>query len=121
MSHFKEMKFLVKDEEHSRQIQKALFGLGYKWWCIGGAVKEIMHTGTQALYADSDGAITHSDRDYFFSQNVEDIPEYTVKEVVSYEIVPVKDEEVIVLAGKVYKKSELEEALSKIKPIGEMK
>jgi len=88
---------------------------------MGGSVKEIMHTHTQALYAEDDGSIAHSDRDYFFSRDVKDIPEYTVKEVVSYVLVPVKDEEVIELGGKVYKKAELEEALSKIKPIGEMK
>lgn len=119
MSHFKEMKFLVKDEEHSKQIQKALFGLGYRWnnW---GNVKEIIRD-TQALYAEPDGTITYSGRDYFFHPDVEDIPEYTVKEVVSYEVVPVKDEEIIELGGKVYKKADLEEALSKIKPIGEMK
>src|SRR5690606_5996671 len=115
---FKEMKFLVKDEEHSKQIQKALFGLGYRWWNSGDSAKEIMHTEEQALYAEPDGSIAHSDRDYFFSRDVKDIPEYSIKEVVSYEIVPVKDEEVIELAGKVYKKAELEEALSKIKPIG---
>jgi len=33
---FKEMKFLIKDEEHSKQVQKALSGLGYRWRNDGG-------------------------------------------------------------------------------------
>ena len=114
---FKEMKFLVKDEEHSKQIQKALFDLGYAWWSGWGDTKTIIHTDAQALYTEPDGSIAYSDGEYFFSPDVKDIPEYRVKEVVSYELVPVKDEEVVELGGKIYKKAELEEALSKIKPI----
>jgi len=53
MSNFKEMKFRVRDEEHSNAIQKALFELGYEWFF--GA--ELLGFTPDFIYTYADGII----------------------------------------------------------------
>lgn len=48
---FKAMKFAVKSPEHSAEIQKALFALGYKWI----SVTEVKYTDKTYLYTDREG------------------------------------------------------------------
>lgn len=61
----KEMKFRVKNEEHSEAIQKRLFELGYK--CTKG--KELSQTDASYLYTNSIGTILFSDGDEYFNSN----------------------------------------------------
>ena len=52
---FKNMKFRVKDEEHSKLIQEELFKLGYEW--NGG--KRVQYTDKEFLYTDENGWLSH--------------------------------------------------------------
>jgi hypothetical protein len=56
MSEFKDMKFRVENEEHSKQIQEALFKLGYKW-AFGG--QEVRYAYYKYLYIHAYGRIYH--------------------------------------------------------------
>jgi hypothetical protein len=53
MKQFKAMKVRVKNEKHSKKLQKALFKLGYTW--IAGA--GVQHTDCPFLYAEPDGSL----------------------------------------------------------------
>lgn len=109
---FKEMKFLIKDAEQSEKIQKALFELGFSWY----DGNQVYRGSVEVLYTEADGTLTLSNLAYANSEHCRDIPWYELKE---NQLTPSvnKEEEVLEIGGKLYKKADLEEALSKIKPI----
>ena len=83
---FKNMKFRVKDEEHSKQIQEYLFSLGYKWSPLD---QKTQYTNARFLFVDIGGFITYEldNNDYFKKhKNVE----YQLKETKSYSLEEVK-------------------------------
>ena len=83
---FKNMKFRVKDEEHSKQIQEYLFSLGYKWSSLD---QKTQYTNARFLFVDIGGFITYEldNNDYFKKhKNVE----YQLKETKSYSLEEVK-------------------------------
>ena len=82
---FKNMKFRVKDEEHSKQIQEHLFSLGYKWL---GRCKDVMHVNKPYLFTQTDRRITQTDRESCFDDP--DYIEYQLKETKSYSLEEVK-------------------------------
>lgn len=53
----KNMKFKVNDEQHSKEIQDALFAMGYVW----NGSKEYYATKAISLFADISGTITYDD------------------------------------------------------------
>jgi hypothetical protein len=55
---FKNMKIRIKDKEHSRLVQEALFEMGYKW---GGQYQDqcLRFTDKAFLYAECDGMLLH--------------------------------------------------------------
>jgi hypothetical protein len=53
-----DMKFRVRNAEHSRRIQEALFKLDVKW---SGTAAEVRYADEPFLYAEFDG---HADRNY---------------------------------------------------------
>lgn len=55
-----DMKFRVNSPEHSEEIQRELFRLGYKW---PKSLKEVTHTQMIFLYANTDGTIGWSNSD----------------------------------------------------------
>lgn len=60
----KNMKFRVRDEEHSKQIQEALFTEGYGWGM--GLSKEVDNTYKLYLYTDDDSDLFYGTQaDYF--------------------------------------------------------
>lgn len=66
MSNFKNMKFRVNNPEHSKQIQEALFELGYAWRKGG----ENVHCNwADYLYSSSDGKLTVGVFDNMFKEN----------------------------------------------------
>lgn len=79
MSGFKKMKFSIKDEEHSKQIQEMLFKLGYGWG-IDSKAKEY-RSGRLAnyFYANMDGSITHSPDSHYFKKHSH--PESTLEDL----------------------------------------
>lgn len=63
------MKFRVRSEGHSAEIQRALFAMGYRWdWGMGGSV--VQETEHPFLYANKDGSICYSTvgSDLFFAK-----------------------------------------------------
>lgn len=114
---FTAMKFRVESPEHSEKIQKVLFDMGYSWYATDNKVK---HTKEDVLVTYSDGNLCYCEKEYWSTLTSQ--TEYTLKEIISYELIPVPPPvELIELNGLKYKKSELEEALKLIKPIEEEK
>ena len=117
---FKNMKFRVKDEEHSKKIQEHLFSLGYKWSNTNSVPQ---YTSGIGLFTNSYGWLRSlvNDKEYF-EQSTD--PEYQLKETISYsleEVKPIKtiatlgidlNVEVTVNGGKISLK-ELKELLNK--------
>ena len=83
---FKNMKFRVKDEEHSKKIQEHLFSLGYKWNNTNSVPQ---YTSGIGLFTNSYGWLSFllNDKEYF-EQSTD--PEYQLKEIISYELEEVK-------------------------------
>lgn len=54
---FKKMKFIIESPEHSKQIQEALFKLGYKWPTEGTT---LAHFDKHYLFGDEDGDVLYS-------------------------------------------------------------
>jgi len=91
---FKNMKFRVKDAEHSKQIQEYLFSLRYHW---RSKVSRVLSTDEKYLFADLGGTLTHCS-DHLFFENHEH-PEYQLKETKSYSLEEVKPVKSIVTLG----------------------
>ena len=106
-------------EQAHQEIQPWLFEQGYSW------CKEVhvRFTNSSHLYAEEDSVLAYGHNDQFFS--ADDGKEITLSRKVTVELTPsfVEVEEPAVeyveLGGKRYVKSELEEALSKIKAVEE--
>jgi hypothetical protein len=101
------MKFWIgNDPELSEKVQKLLFDAGYSW---PSDVKTARYNHEFALYANSGGNLTrNSDSNYFIGHSHEEI---------NINWMRTTKPETIELNGKIYIKSELEEALLKIKPV----
>jgi hypothetical protein len=56
----KDMKIKIKDEQHSKQVQEALFNMGYEW---GDGGRTIKHTDAKALYTYEYGGLFYNSRD----------------------------------------------------------
>ena len=111
---FKAMKIKVSDAGHSELIQEELFRLGYGWHTGG---KEIRYTEANYLYTEGDGSMGFGEGFAFF--DVDESKEVTLEATVTYSFKDVEKPESVLLNGKEYLKSDLEEALNKLTPIGE--
>ena len=90
MSEFKNMKFRIKDEEHSKKVQDFLLNLGYRW---GRGFTETFIPRTKYIYTNKNsqitGSVTSSDDAYqYFLQHENE--EYQLKETISYSLEEVK-------------------------------
>ena len=90
MSEFKNMKFRIKDEEHSKKVQDFLLNLGYRW---GRGFTETFIPQTKYIYTNKNsqitGSVTSSDDAYkYFLQHENE--EYQLKETISYSLEEVK-------------------------------
>ena len=90
MSEFKNMKFRIKDEEHSKKVQDFLLNLGYRW---GRGFTETFIPQTKYIYTNKNsqitGSVTSSDDAYkYFLQHENE--EYQLKETKSYSLEEVK-------------------------------
>lgn len=79
---FKAMKIRIKDEEHSRLVQKALFEMGYRWLHYD---QEIRFTDKALIYTKNDGYLLHGSLIGYFnadkSEEVELVTTYSFKPV----------------------------------------
>ena len=87
---FKNMKFRIKDEEHSKKVQDFLLNLGYRW---GRGFTETFIPHTKYIYTNKNsqitGSVTSSDDAYeYFLQHENE--EYQLKETKSYSLEEVK-------------------------------
>ena len=87
---FKNMKFRIKDEEHSKKVQDFLLNLGYRW---GRGFTETFIPRTKYIYTNKNsqitGSVTSSDDAYqYFLQHENE--EYQLKETISYSLEEVK-------------------------------
>ena len=89
---FKNMKFRVKDEEHSKKIQEHLFSLGYKWAHINSVPQFTYAVG---LFTNSYGLLSFLLKNMDAFEQSPD-PEYQLKEIISYELEEVKPIKTIV-------------------------
>lgn len=111
------MKFRVKDEEHSKMIQQALFELGPD---VGWAMersKEARYAGFPYLYLEADGKLLHGSIESTFQDDPAD--EYQVEQVLSYKFTKV--EVGTMMIGKdTYRVSDINRALTAIgvEPVG---
>ncbi len=77
---FKNMKIRIKDEEHSRLVQEALFEMGCRWTTYGNCVS---YTDGEVLWVDS-GVISYSSLeslDDYLNEEVELVTTYSFKPV----------------------------------------
>lgn len=87
---FKNMKFRIKDEEHSKKVQDFLLNLGYRW---GRGFTETFIPRAKYIYTNKNsqitGSVTSSDDAYqYFLQHENE--EYQLKETKSYSLEEVK-------------------------------
>lgn len=82
---FKNMKFRVKDEEHSKQIQEYLFSLRYHW---DDRTRVVAYTDAAFLFTNRRGYISQT-YNSGYGENHE-YPEYRLKETKSYSLEEVK-------------------------------
>jgi len=120
---FKAMKFKVTSPEQSKEVQEALFSIGYGWKSYGSVV---MFTEDASLmpwiYTTEDGFVRIGQDGY---SRVKSSEEYTIKTTKSYELIPVVEQvvinveydETVELMGQKYSKKELEDALRGLKPV----
>lgn len=110
---FKAMKIRVKDEEHSRLIQEALFEMGYGWGCYKS--KECDYLSANYILTEPDGRLYFCMTEESFNKFKD--PEYEAK--IKVEFVEIQKPDTVELNGKTYLKSDLEEALAKLNPLEE--
>ena len=90
---FKNMKFRVRDEEHSKQIQEYLFSLGYKWF----SDEAIKMQSKPFLFANSYGGLGWANDLSYFEKH--EHAEYQLKETISYSLEEVKPIKTIATLG----------------------
>ena len=96
---FKNMKFRIKDEEHSKKVQDFLLNLGYRW---GRGFTETFIPQTKYIYTNKNsqitGSVTSSDDAYqYFLQHENE--EYQLKETISYSLEEVKPIKTVATLG----------------------
>ena len=96
---FKNMKFRIKDEEHSKKVQDFLLNLGYRW---GRGFTETFIPQTKYIYTNKNsqitGSVTSSNDAYqYFLQHENE--EYQLKETISYSLEEVKPIKTIATLG----------------------
>jgi hypothetical protein len=113
---YKAMKFRIESPEQSKEIQEALFSMGYGWKSYG---KDTMFT-EQALnydwlYTTDEGFVWLGQDSY---KGVVEAEEYTIKTTKSYELIPVENVKAaptIELNGEMYTQEEVASAVQFLK------
>lgn len=113
---FKNMKFRVSTSEHSKEIQEALFEMGYKW---NGHHKQSLleYPNYSYIYTDEEGIILYGSWEPTFVQDLSE--EYTLEIIKSYKIVPAEIEklETITIDGKTYDKEAVLKRLAELEEV----
>ena len=91
---FKNMKFRVKDEGHSKQIQEYLFSLRYHW---GESGRGVDYTDAPFLFTNCRGYISQTYNSGYGENN--EHPEYRLKETKTYSLEEVKPIKTVATLG----------------------
>jgi hypothetical protein len=120
---FKAMKFKVDSPEQSKEIQEALFSMGYGWKEYKDKVMFIEDVSVfDWLYTEDNGNLWRAGSNEDYCKVFKSAQEYTIKTTKSYEFIPVENVvDTVELMGQKYSKKELEDflryALRSLKPI----
>ena len=120
---FKNMKFRVSSPEHSKEIQEALFEMGYGWEACGTMFKFLGETeSTPWLHTDEDGVLYRNNLDpddEFSSISPFRHQEYVVETTKSYKLIPVEipKSETITIDGKTYDKESVLKRLAELEEV----
>jgi hypothetical protein len=111
---FKNMKFRVESEEHSKLIQDELFKLGFSWF---GGNQTHQHTSAKGIFTGENGekSLTWTSDSVWVEEHAN--TEYKLEEIKSYKLVPVEKAETIMIDGKEYKKADVLERLAALTPL----
>lgn len=110
---FKNMKFRVENEEHSKQIQEYLFSIGYNWE-YDDYKSTYQFTSSDWLLTDIDGIIYQ----VLSPEEMELYKEYKLIPHTTYSLEPVTPKiEVVNILGKQYNKVDVEELLKTLEEV----
>lgn len=120
-SKFKNMKFKVKSPEHSKEIQEALFEMGFCWRSHGCEVRFTdSFPPCDYLYTDEEGHLWRIDsgKDYLASSFIS-AQEYTIETTKSYKLIPVEipKPETVIIDGKTYDKETVLKRIAALQPV----
>lgn len=101
MKQYRDMKFAVNNEEHSKEVQKALFDLGYKWQA-GACV--FNHTTAKYLYANNGGYLSYGSMMDIFHGSTHKSQDVSWMDPLKVEVVEYD--------GRMYIKADFEKAIS---------
>ena len=118
---FKNMKFRVNSPEQSKEIQEALFEMGFCWRSHGCEVRFTdSFPPCDWLYTDKDGYLWRIDskEDYLVSSFLS-AQEHTVETTKSYKLIPKPEpaKETIKIDGKTYDKEAVLKRLAELKEV----
>lgn len=120
-SAFKNMKFRVNSPEQSKEIQEALFEMGYGWW--SDKVKVVNFADNPFLYTEEWGGLSIGSTEDFFN-HLKSHQEHTVEVTKSYKLIPVvtkvtveSPKETITIDGKTYDKEAVLKRLAELETI----
>lgn len=117
---FTNMKFRVNSPEHSKEIQEALFEMGFCWRSHGCEVRFAdSFPPCDYLYTDTEGHLWRidSEEDYLVS-SFKSAQEFVVETTKSYKLIPVENpKETITIDGKTYDKEAVLKRLAELESI----
>lgn len=113
---FSNMKFRVSSPEHSKEIQEALFEMGYKWRSGHTEVKYVNSDWNENIVTSLDGTFKSDRAQPWISEGVQ---EYTVETTKSYKLIPVEipKPETIEIDGKTYDKEAVLKRLAELETV----
>ena len=112
----KNMKFRVSSPEHSKEIQEALFEMGYVW--KSGKTHVQFENDTGFFVTNENGKFSMYDEKYKINGVVPDYQEYTVETTKSYKLIPVVPKpETIEIDGKTYDKEAVLKRLAELEVV----
>lgn len=117
---FTNMKFRVSSPEHSKEIQEALFEMGFCWRSYGCEVRFTdSFPPCDYLYTDTAGYLWRidSENDSFVS-SFKSAQEYTIETTKSYKLIPVEIvKETLTIDGKTYDKEAVLKRLAELETL----
>lgn len=116
---FRNMKFKVESPEHSKEIQEALFEMGFCWRIGCKVMFTYSFPPSDYLYTDTAGYLWRidSEEDYLASSFLS-AQEHTIETTKSYKLIPVEPpKETVTIDGKTYDKEAVLKRLAELEAV----